>query len=47
MDLLYIAGGIWLATRPDPRLQGAGWAVGLQGAFLLVFDLYHALTLGK
>ncbi|MDW8356480.1 MULTISPECIES: hypothetical protein [unclassified Thermus] len=47
LDLLYIAGGIWLATRPDPRLQGAGWAVGLQGGFLLVFDLYHALVLGE
>ncbi|MCS7058403.1 MAG: hypothetical protein NZ849_11170 [Meiothermus sp.] len=47
LDVLYIAGGLWLATRSDPRLQGAGWAVVLQGGFLLVFDLYHALTLGQ
>lgn len=45
LDLLYIAGGLALALRPDPRSQGAGWAIALQGAWLLLFDLFNALAL--
>lgn len=45
LDLLYIAGGITLALQSDPRSQGAGWAIALQGAWLLLFDLFNALAL--
>ncbi|WP_199489917.1 hypothetical protein [Meiothermus sp. QL-1] len=45
LDLLYIAGGLWLASQPDPTRQGAGWAVVVQGAWLLLFDLFNALAL--
>lgn len=45
LDLLYIAGGLTLALQPDPRSQGAGWAIALQGAWLLLFDLFNALAL--
>ncbi|GAA6748978.1 DUF6992 family protein [Thermus brockianus] len=47
LDLLYIAGGLWLASKGEARLQGAGWAVVLHGGWLLLFDLYHAVTLGE
>jgi hypothetical protein len=46
LDLLYIAGGWRLSHRADPRergWQGHGWGIIVQGAFLLLFDLYHAL----
>lgn len=39
LDLVYILTGIILATRKQPLLKGFGWAVLVQGAFLLVFDL--------
>lgn len=45
IDLLYIAGGVFLALQPDARSQGAGWAIALQGAWLLLFDLFNGLAL--
>jgi hypothetical protein len=45
LDVLYIAGGVFLALQPDARSQGAGWAIALQGAWLLLFDLFNALAL--
>jgi hypothetical protein len=45
IDVLYIAGGVFLLTRPDPMWQGAGWGVVLQGAFLLIFDLWQGLAI--
>jgi hypothetical protein len=45
IDVLYIAGGVFLLTRQDPMWQGAGWGVVLQGAFLLVFDLWQGLAI--
>lgn len=45
LDLLYIASGVFLALQSDPRNQGMGWAIGLQGAWLLLFDLFNALAL--
>jgi hypothetical protein len=45
IDVLYIAGGVFLLTRPDPMWQGAGWGVVLQGTFLLVFDLWQGLAI--
>lgn len=45
IDVLYIAGGVLLALQPDARSQGAGWAIVLQGSWLLLFDLFNALAL--
>lgn len=45
IDLLYIAGGVFLGLQPDARSQGAGWAIALQGAWLLLFDLFNAQAL--
>ncbi len=49
LDTLYIAVGIWLARwgMDDPMLVGFGWAVVVQGAFLLIFDGWHGWRLGK
>ena len=43
LDVLYVATGAVLASRSEPNLQGMGWAIVLQGGFLLVFDLLQAL----
>jgi hypothetical protein len=45
LDVLYIAGGVALALQQDSRMQGAGWAIILQGSWLLVFDLLSGLSL--
>lgn len=42
LDLLYIAAGIFLLSRPGATARGAGLAVVIQGAFLLLFDTGHA-----
>lgn len=44
LDFLYILGGIWLLSAWDSDFwQGTGWGIIVQGSFLFVFDLYHAL----
>ncbi len=45
LDVLYIAGGIYLLTRPEATWRGAGLGVLIQGGFLLAFDLLHALLI--
>jgi len=45
LDLLYIALGLGLCMRPAPMLKGFGFAIAIQGLFLLTFDLYHALQI--
>jgi hypothetical protein len=48
LDVLYMLGGTaWALTRgKQDRLQrGNGWGVVIQGAFLFVFDIVHALIL--
>jgi hypothetical protein len=50
LDVGYIAGGAWLVRtkgRTDPAWRGHGWGVIVQGAFLFVFDLTHALRVPK
>ncbi len=45
LDLFYVAGGLWLSRRADPNRRGwrgHGWAVMIQGFFLLIFDIVHA-----
>jgi hypothetical protein len=51
LDVGYVAGGVALATTKGRRganrhfWQGTGWGIVLQGGFLLLFDLIHALLL--
>ncbi|MCU0512104.1 MAG: hypothetical protein MUE40_05980 [Anaerolineae bacterium] len=47
LDVLYILGGRAWAARDtgDGKARGTGLGVILQGGFLLVFDLVHALLL--
>ena len=53
LDIGYMAGGAWLAHskgRTDAHWRGHGWGIAVQGAFLFVFDVIHALhlsTIGK
>jgi esterase/lipase len=45
LDVLYVAGGLaWALTRgaANPFAAGTGWGIVLQGAFLFLFDLFHA-----
>ncbi|NWF68863.1 MAG: hypothetical protein HXY40_07245 [Chloroflexi bacterium] len=45
LDVFYVAGGAFMALRHSSsrRMRGAGWGIIVQGAFLFVFDLVHAL----
>jgi hypothetical protein len=44
LDVLYILGGLWV-IQPHSGMfwQGTGWGIVLQGSFLFIFDLFHAL----
>jgi hypothetical protein len=47
LDVGYMAGGLWLARtkgRQDAQWRGHGWGIFVQGAFLFLFDLFHALA---
>ena len=43
LDVLYVASGLYLLSRPEETWRGAGTAILIQGSFLLVFDVLHAL----
>jgi hypothetical protein len=45
LDVLYVAAGIFMLTRDQAYWKGAGWGVIVQGGFLLIFDLVHALII--
>lgn len=49
LDCIYILAGAGLIVwEPTNRmLNGFGWAVVIQGAFLLVFDAWHGVKVGK
>lgn len=48
LDVIYVAVGLWLAlARPEILLQGVGWGVVVQGAFLFAFDLIHVFLTPK
>jgi carboxylesterase len=50
LDVLYIAGGIVLIYtigQSDAFAQGNGWGIVVQGGFLFVFDLLHALAVPR
>lgn len=44
LDMLYILGGFWVIQAYSEMFwQGTGYGIILQGAFLFLFDLIHAL----
>jgi hypothetical protein len=45
LDLGYLALAVGLMRRSQPMQQGFGQAIAIQGLFLLLFDLGHALNL--
>jgi len=48
LDVGYIAGGLAVARtkgRESDIWRGSGWSIVVQGGFLLLFDLIHALLL--
>ncbi len=50
LDVLYMLGGLTLVrTRgaTDRGWRGHGWGIIIQGGFLFLFDLYHALLLAE
>lgn len=46
-DAGYLLGGIALWRTSKPEASGAGAAIALQGAFLMLHDGYHALGCGS
>lgn len=47
LDVGYMAGGLHLMNKHDEVKQGHGRGILIQGAFLFVFDLIHALLVGR
>ena len=48
LDVLYVVGGLVVAYTlgaTNPFWRGGGWGIVIQGGFLFVFDLFHALKL--
>lgn len=47
LDVVYVLGGAWVARRDkgDGVLRGHGVGIILQGGFLFVFDVLHALLI--
>lgn len=45
LDVLYLSGGLWIFLRfpADAWLQGTGAGILVQGGFLLLFDVFHAI----
>ncbi len=39
LDVLYVLAGVVLLTRGTPQMTGFGWAVVVQGLFLLALDV--------
>lgn len=48
LDVLYLIGGLAVARRRgDERWRGHGLGILIQGGFLFIFDLLHALPLAQ
>ncbi len=48
LDVMYVITGFLLAGRSKKKMtRGIGWGIVVQGGFLFLFDLYHALTLDE
>lgn len=46
LDIFYMLGGLWLFKRnqSSERMRGTGLGILLQGAFLFLFDYFHAIN---
>lgn len=46
LDIFYMSGGLWLLKRrrSSEQMRGTGLGILLQGAFLFVFDYFHAIN---
>ena len=50
LDVIYVMGGLLLALtkgRTNYTWRGHGWGIIVQGGFLFLFDLYHAMQLSR
>jgi hypothetical protein len=50
LDVFYVLGGVWLARgkgRSSAQWRGHGRGIVVQGVFLFMFDLFHALHLRR
>lgn len=49
LDVFYMLTGLWLIRQfpRRPALQGAGWGVLVQGAFLFLFDTLFARAISR
>ena len=50
LDVGYMAGGLWLARskgRTDANWRGQGMGIVVQGGFLFVFDIFHAVRVPR
>ena len=47
LDIAYMTAGRWLMRSDKPARRGMGLGILLQGAFLFVFDVCHALRLDE
>ncbi|MEO1666369.1 MAG: hypothetical protein AAFU54_17165 [Chloroflexota bacterium] len=48
LDVFYVAGGVMLALTRGTRdrlMSGSGWGIVIQGTFLFVFDVIHAIVM--
>lgn len=48
LDVFYVLGGLllaWTRGRRDRLMRGNGWGVVIQGGFLMLFDVVHALIM--
>lgn len=48
LDVIYVITGLVVANRSDRKMsKGIGWGIVVQGLFLFLFDLFHALKLDE
>jgi hypothetical protein len=47
LDVLYVLGGLRMARTDNPSRRGHGTGIAIQGGFLFVFDLVHALRVPR
>ncbi|MEO0562231.1 MAG: hypothetical protein AAF125_08955 [Chloroflexota bacterium] len=50
LDIAYILGGMllaWTRGSRDRLMRGNGWGIVMQGGFLFIFDVIHALIMSS
>lgn len=43
LDVGYMLGAAWLMSKDDEEKRGMGFGILVQGGFLFLFDLWHAI----